>query len=209
MNMKKTIFTFLFVLIPILANAQNQNQQTHQAISALKKKLNNTHPNSSKSRKLVQLNKNEVEEIEIYKDGDMTNTGYAFHIHIYKERVTRHAGEWDGMCGIIDTYYTYGSSYYERAIKAINSGGIYLVPNKKPQTKYKGTTQIIVKKGEKEIYNLIVSPELLNVQGDFFKLVNSLVEMTGGEPEFGGPVIDGPIIPDEIDTEDIILDYTN
>ena len=63
MNMKKTIFTFLFVLIPILANAQNQNQQTHQAISALKKKLNNTHPNSSKSRKLVQLNKNEVEEI--------------------------------------------------------------------------------------------------------------------------------------------------
>lgn len=33
--------------------------------------------------------------------------------------------------------------------------------------------------------------------------------MTGGEPEFGGPVIDEPIIPDEIDTEDIILDYTN
>lgn len=195
MNMKKTILTLLFVLIPILANAQNQNQQTHQAISALKKKLNNTHPNSSKSRKLVQLNKNEVEEIEIYKDGDMTNTGYAFHIHIDKEHVTRHAGEWDGMCGIgiIDTYYTYGSSYYERAIKAINSGGIYLVPNKKPQTKYKGTTQIIAKKGEKEIYNLIVSPELLNVQGDFFKLVNSLVDMTGGEPEYGGPVTDGSI----------------
>ena len=187
------------MLIPILANAQNQNQQTHQAISALKKKLNNTHPNSSKSRKLVQLNKNEVEEIEIYKDGDMTNTGYAFHIHIDKEHVTRHAGEWDGMCGIIDTYYTYGSSYYERAIKAINSGGIYLVPNKKPQTKYKGTTQIIAKKGEKEIYNLIVSPELFNVQGDFFKLVNSLVEMTGGEPEYGGPVTDGSIPSSYVD----------
>lgn len=194
--MKKTILTLLFVLIPFLVNAQSQNQQTHQAISALKKKLNNTHPNSSKSRKLVQLNKNEIEEIEIYKDGNMTNTGYAFHIHINKNCVTRHAGEYDGMCGIIDTYYTYGSSYYERAIKAINSGGIYLVPNKKPQTKYKGTTQIIVTKGEKEICNLIVSPELLNVQGDFFKLVNSLVDMTGGEPEFGGPVIDPTYVDD-------------
>lgn len=199
MNMKKTILTLLFVLIPFLVNAQSQNQQTHQAISALKKKLNNTHPNSSKSRKLVQLNKNEIEEIEIYKDGNMTNTGYAFHIHINKDCVTRHAGEYDGMCGIIDTYYTYGSSYFEKAIKAINSGGIYLVPNKKPQTKYKGTTQIIVTKGEKEIYNLIVSPELLNVQGDFFKLVNSLVEMTGGEPEFGGPVTDGSIPSSYID----------
>lgn len=199
MNMKKTILTLLFVLIPFLANAQSQNQQTHQAISALKKKLNNTHPNSSKSRKLVQLNKNEIEEIEIYKDGNMTNTGYAFHIHINKDCVTRHAGEYDGMCGIIDTYYTYGSSYFEKAIKAINSGGIYLVPNKKPQTKYKGTTQIIVTKGEKEIYNLIVSPELLNVQGDFFKLVNSLVDMTGGEPEYGGPVTDGSIPSSYID----------
>ena len=199
MNMKKTILTLLFVLIPFLANAQSHNQQTQQAISALKKKLNNTHPNSSKSRKLVQLNKNEIEEIEIYKDGNMTNTGYAFHIHINKDCVTRHAGEWDGMCGIIDTYYTYGSSYYERAIKAINSCGIYLVPNKKPQTKYKGTTQIIAKKGEKEIYNLIVSPELLNVQGDFFKLVKSLVEMTGGEPEYGGPVTDGSIPSSYVD----------
>lgn len=199
MNMKKTILTLLFVLIPFLANAQSQNQQTHQAISALKKKLNNTHPNSSKSRKLVQLNKNEIEEIEIYKDGNMTNTGYAFHIHINKDCVTRHAGEYDGMCGIIDTYYTYGSSYFEKAIKAINFGGIYLVPNKKPQTKYKGTTQIIVTKGEKEIYNLIVSPELLNVQGDFFKLVNSLVDMTGGEPEYGGPVTDGSIPSSYID----------
>lgn len=197
--MKKTILTLLFVLIPILANAQNQNQQMHQAVSALKKKLNNTRPNSSKNRKLVQLNKNEIEEIEIYKDGNMTNTGYAFHIHINRDRVTRHAGEWDGMCGIIDTYYTYGSSYYEKAIKEINSGGIYLVPNKKPQTKYKGTTQIIVTKGEKEIYNLIVSPELLNVQGDFFKLVNSLVDMTGGEPEYGGPVIDGSIPSSYVD----------
>lgn len=197
--MKKTILTLLFVLIPILANAQNQNQQMHQAVSALKKKLNNTRPNSSKNRKLVQLNKNEIEEIEIYKDGNMTNTGYAFHIHINRDRVTRHAGEWDGMCGIIDTYYTYGSSYYEKAIKEINSGGIYLVPNKKPQTKYKGTTQIIVTKGEKEIYNLIVSPELLNVQGDFFKLVNSLVDMTGGEPEYGGPIIDGSIPSSYVD----------
>lgn len=197
--MKKTILTLLFVPIPILANAQNQNQQMHQAVSALKKKLNNTRPNSSKNRKLVQLNKNEIEEIEIYKDGNMTNTGYAFHIHINRDRVTRHAGEWDGMCGIIDTYYTYGSSYYEKAIKEINSGGIYLVPNKKPQTKYKGTTQIIVTKGEKEIYNLIVSPELLNVQGDFFKLVNSLVDMTGGEPEYGGPVIDGSIPSSYVD----------
>ena len=197
--MKKTILTLLFVLIPILANAQNQNQQMHQAVSALKKKLNNTRPNSSKNRKLVQLNKNEIEEIEIYKDGNMTNTGYAFHIHINRDRVTRHAGEWDGMCGIIDTYYTYGLSYYEKAIKEINSGGIYLVPNKKPQTKYKGTTQIIVTKGEKEIYNLIVSPELLNVQGDFFKLVNSLVDMTGGEPEYGGPVIDGSIPSSYVD----------
>lgn len=199
MNMKKTILTLLFVLIPFLANAQSQNQQMHQAVSALKKKLNNTRPSSSKNRKLVQLNKNEIEEIEIYKDGNMTNTGYAFHIHINRDRITRHAGEWDGMCGIIDTYYTYGSSYYERAIKAINSGGIYLVPNKKPQTKYKGTTQIIAKKGEKEIYNLIVSPELFNVQGDFFKLVNSLVEMTGGEPEFGGPVTDGSIPSSYVD----------
>lgn len=199
MNMKKTILTLLFVLIPFLANAQIQNQQTHQAISALKKKLNNTRPNSSKSRKLVKLNKNEVEEIEIYKDGNMTNTGYAFHIHINKDCVTRHAGEYDGMCGIIDTYYTYDSSYFEKAIKAINSGGIYIVPNKKPQTKYKGTTQIIVTKGEKEIYNLIVSPELLNVQGDFFKLVNSLVDMTGGEPEYGGPVTDGSIPSSYVD----------
>ena len=199
MNMKKTILTLLFVLIPFLANAQSQNQQMHQAVSALKKKLNNTRPNSSKNRKLVQLNKNEIEEIEIYKDGNMTNTGYAFHIHINKDCVTRHAGEYDGMCGIIDTYYTYGSSYFEKAIKAINSGHIYIVPNKKPQTKYKGTTQIIVTKGEKEIYNLIVSPELLNVQGDFFKLVNSLVEMTGGEPEFGGPVTDGSIPSSYVD----------
>lgn len=197
--MKKTILTLLFVLIPFLANAQSQNQQMHQAVSALKKKLNNTRPNSSKNRKLVQLNKNEIEEIEIYKDGNMTNTGYAFHIHINKDCVTRHAGEYDGMCGIIDTYYTYGSSYFEKAIKAINSGGIYLVPNKKPQTKYKGTTQIIAKKGEKEIYNLIVSPELFNVQGDFFKLVNSLVEMTGGEPEYGGPVTDGSIPSSYVD----------
>lgn len=199
MNMKKTILTLLFVLIPFLANAQSQNQQMHQAVSALKKKLNNTRPNSSKNRKLVQLNKNEIEEIEIYKDGNMTNTGYAFHIHINRDRITRHAGEWDGMCGIIDTYYTYGTSYFEKAIKAINSGGIYHVPNKKPQTKYKGITQIILSKGEKVIYNLIVSPELLNVQGDFFKLVNSLVEMTGGEPEFGGPVTDGSIPSSYVD----------
>lgn len=199
MNMKKTILTLLFVLIPFLANAQSQNQQMHQAVSALKKKLNNTRPNSSKNRKLVQLNKNEIEEIEIYKDGNMTNTGYAFHIHINRDRITRHAGEWDGMCGIIDTYYTYGSSYFEKAIKAINSGRIYIVPNKKPQTKYKGITQIILSKGEKVIYNLIVSPELLNVQGDFFKLVNSLVEMTGGEPEFGGPVTDGSIPSSYVD----------
>lgn len=35
MNMKKTILTLLFVLIPFLANAQSQNQQMHQAVSAL------------------------------------------------------------------------------------------------------------------------------------------------------------------------------
>lgn len=199
MNIKKTILTLLFVLIPFLANAQSQNQQIHQAVCSLKKKLNNTRPNSSKNRKLVQLNKNEIEEIEIYKDGNMTNTGYAFHIHIQRDRVTRHAGEWDGMCGIIDTYYTYGTSYFEKAIKAINSGGIYIVPNKKPQTKYKGITQIILSKGEKVIYSLIVSPELHNVHGDFFRLVNSLVEMTGGEPEFGGPVTDGSIPSSYVD----------
>ena len=32
--------------------------------------------------------------------------------------------------------------------------------------------------------------------------------MTGGEPEFGGPLVDGPILPDEIETEDLHIDYT-
>lgn len=156
---------------------------------------------SSSKKTLINIDKSGTTEIHIYKDGvNNTATGYGYHIHITKERVTRHAGEWDGVCGIgiVDTYHVYDTTVMDKAIKLINSACIYRIPGKKPLMPSKGITQITFLKDGKECLTLNDSPEYRNYHGDFHKLVNQLVELTGGEPEFEdmpGPEPDPVIDP--------------
>lgn len=193
---KFLIISFILMTIPLFSYAQKQNHQPQQVINALKKKINSSNAGNNAKRRVIRLDASKVTDIEIYKDENMSSTGDAYHINIGKKSVVRHAGEWDGMCGVIDTYYIYDSTYFTRAINAINKCSLLLVANRKPLISPKGTTQIIICQGDETIYNLIVSPQKSNVQGNFFKLVEELVEMTGGEPEFGGPLTDGTEIID-------------
>ncbi len=197
--MNKYLIISLFLMtIPLLSSAQKQSHQTQQVINALKKKINTSNGGNNAKRQVIRLDASKVTNIKIYRDENMSSTGDAFHINIGRKSVVRHAGEWDGKCGVTDTYTIYDSTYFTKAINSINKYGLLLMANRKPLISPKGTTKIIICQGDETIYNLIVSPQKSNVQGNFFKLVEELVEMTGGEPEYGEPLTE--------DTETFDLD---
>ncbi len=187
------IITWMLTLIMAIFSIENVCSQNQNNLNDIVKKVkNNSQRNvpSGGNGSLVNLTKDNCSEIEIYKDGiNNTSTGHAFHIHISRYKTIRHAGEWDGLCGVVDTYYNSDTTLINKAIKLINQAQIYEVDRKKPLVPSKGTTQIKVFLGDILCCVLNASPAYRNYKGDFHKLVNQLVGLTGGEPDFGGPLV--------------------
>ena len=77
-------------------------------------------------------------------------------------------------------------------MKKINQAKLYKSGGLQPNKARKGTTRINFYNGEKCWLSLYDSKEKLNVIGDLMKLVDQIVESTGGEPEFGGPIVPDP-----------------
>ncbi len=191
------MLSWILVLTMIMYGIGSICAQNHTNLNEIVKIVRNhnqSNASNGDTKSLVKLNKDNCSEIEIYKDGiNNTSTGHAFHIHISKHQIVRHAGEWDGLCGVVDTYYSSDTTLINKAMKLINEAQIYTVDRKKPLMPSKGTTQINVALGDIQWLELIDSPECRNYKGDFHKLVNLLVELTGGEPDFGGTLVPNPI----------------
>lgn len=199
-------FSWTLTLIMTIFSIESICSQNQNNLNDIVKKVKN-HSNISNGRKesLVKLTKDNFSEIEIYKDGiNNTSTGLAYHIHITKDRIVRHAGEWDGLCGVVDTYYSTDTTLINKAMKLINQAMIYEVDRKKPLMPSKGTTQIKISLGDIQWLVLNDSPEYRNYKGDFHKLVNQLVDLTGGEPDFGDAIV--PYPNNDNEPLDIMLD---
>lgn len=194
-TLSRVYISFLMILVAVfnMAIVQAQGQNDLNDIVKKVKKYNRHNNSTDNKQSLVKLTKDNFSEIEIYKDGvNNTSTGHAFHIHISKYKIVRHAGEWDGLCGVVDTYYSTDTTLIEKAQKLINQAMIYEIDRSKPLLPSKGITQINISLGDIRWLTLNDSPEYRNYKGDFHKLVNQLVELTGGEPDFGGPLTSEP-----------------
>lgn len=200
---------FPFLLCCSISVLCQNNIQIQDVVNAVKRNPRKATFTTSEQY-LIKLDNTNTEDIEIYKDGiNNTKTGYGLHINITRDCVVRHAGEWDGLCGVIDTYYSYEKYYIDKAISLINLAHLYLVANVKPLIPSKGTTQVRISKGGKEWLILNDSPYYRNYKGDFHKLVEQLIELVGGEPEYGEPsgnAYDEYLPNDDIDTE---IDYNH
>lgn len=176
--------------------AQNDSQ------NSLLNAINGRYGNSNNGKKLIQCTVKNTTSIEIFRDGDAASVGHPFYITIKDGVTIRHAGDYYGMSGIIDTYYDYSPFHFKRIVQMINQAKLYKVTGLKPNKNRKGITKINFYKGDICWMTLIDSKDKLNVLGDFKNLVDSIVEYTGGEPEFGGALGSEPEqIPD---TESVI-----
>lgn len=186
-----TIFKFLIVifLTEMYIQVYAQNDRQSQIINSVKKKYGS----SNNGKLLVQCTKKNTTSIEIYRDAEAASVvNHSYYITIKDGVVIRHAGEYDGMCGVIDTYTVQAPYMFNWVLKKINQAKLYKSAGLKPNKSRKGTTRINIYNGEKCWMSLYDSKDKLNVIGEFLKLVDSIVENTGGEPEFGGPLVPDP-----------------
>jgi hypothetical protein len=190
--MKKLIAFKIFTVILLTGmyiQVYAQNDRQSKIISSVKKKYSS----SNNGKMLVQCTAKNTTSIEIYRDAEAASVvNHSFYITIQDGVVIRHAGEYDGMCGVIDTYTVQAPFKFNWVLKKINQAKLYKSAGLKPNKARKGTTRINFYNGEKCWLSLYDSKDKLNVIGDFMNLVDQIVESTGGEPEFGGPLIPGP-----------------
>lgn len=199
----KKFYTLLLVFI-VAAGSSLMAQRPVSKIEA--GKIMNGKPANKNNSNTVTLNRNNTSVITIYRDGNgNTGTGYAYNIYITPSRVTRHAGEEDGTTGIIDTYTESDTQALDKAIKLINSYRLTTTQKRRPSKAVRGKTQISVSNGNQVWLELTQSPSSVNFNGDLDGLVDRLVEMVGGEPTFGGPLV--PYPDPEIDPHIIDPDY--
>jgi len=186
-----TIFKFLMVifLTGMYIQVYAQNDRQSQIINSVKKKYGS----SNNGKLLVQCTKKNTTSIEIYRDAEAASVvNHSYYITIKNGVVIRHAGEYDGMCGVIDTYTIQTPYRFDWVMKKINQAKLYKSAGLKPNKARRGTTRINFYYGEKCWLSLYDSKDKLNVIGDFMKLVDQIVESTGGEPEFGDPLVPDP-----------------
>ena len=183
-----SILTIAFLLAGIGAgiNAQAQRSNIGRTVT---KAINKNNSSKPAKQERVAATSRATTEIQIMRDGrGNAKIREGFYTTIYPNMVEKHAGYvgyvWDLDGGtIIDTHYLNDSKYFTEAIKLINSSKLFLTDNKKPSRQVNGTTKLIITNGNKKI-ELVESPEYSNFSGDLNGLVDRLVELTGGEPEF-------------------------
>lgn len=149
-----------------------------------------TQQESSPLNKTIVLTPANTSRIYLYRDGEgnNTSTGYGFYIHIEPNCLQRNAGDPDFVLdGVIYSYTQYDGKYFNKALELINSYKIKPTAKKKRTTTKKGTTEIAIFKDGELWIDLIETPEERNFEGDLDSLMDALVEMVGGAPEFGGP----------------------
>lgn len=189
----KKFYTLILVFLmaagaSIMAQRPVSKSQASKILNG--KPANNTNGNNSNT---VTLNRNNTSVITIYRDGDgNTGTGYAYYIYISPSMVTRHAGEEDGLDGITDTYQTSDNQALDKAIKLINSYKLTTTQKRRPSKAVRGKTQISISNGNRVWLELTQSPSSVNFNGDLDSLVDRLVQMVGGEPKFGPPIVPEP-----------------
>ena len=147
----------------------------------------------------IVLSENNTVKIDIERDAEASKKGNEFSITIGKTYVDKFVGPPD-LLGVINSYYIRDSITYYNVMKLINDSQLRRDLTLKPRANKKGTTRLEV--CDKQNYWLILedSPEKLNVNEETFnKLIDQIVEMIGGEPEFGGPVTADPEDEDFID----------
>lgn len=196
--MKKLAIYRIFIVIlltGLYTQVYAQNDRHDQIVDIIKKKYGS----SNNGKMLVQCTARNTTSIEIYRDAEAASVvNHSFYITIQDGVVTRHAGEYDGLCGVVDTYIVQSPYMFNWVMKKINQAKLYKSVGLKPNKARKGTTRVNFYNGDKCWLSLYDSKDKLNVIGDLMKLVDQIVESTGGEPEFGGALVP--------DTDPILVD---
>ena len=186
----KYLILFALLLFALSTSMSLFAQSDRQ--NAIANAIRDRYGNAGSGKVLVRCTEQNTTSIEIYRDEDASTIGHSFYITIKDDVTIRHAGEYDGMTGIVDTYYDRNPGNYKWAIQKINHANLYKTSGLKSKKNRKGITRIDLYRGDHCWMSLVDSKDNLNVTGDLMKLVDDIVEYTGGEPEFGGPVIDCP-----------------
>lgn len=139
----------------------------------------------------LHFDKYNTSRIEIIRDGYASNNGYGFKTIIQEGYVIRRAGN-GFIDGVVDTYEEKDVQAFPAALKAINDAKLRKVSNLQSKRNRRGSTKLNFYKDDKLWLTLIDDPDHLNVQGNFMKLVDLLVAMTGGEPVYGEPIVPDP-----------------
>lgn len=171
MNMKKTILTLLFVLIPFLANAQSHNQQTQQAISALKKKLKNSDQN--KVRWITERDLQNATLIRYYYNNGSVPPSYQWscYIDVTPQNVTVIIIGGNADTELYKESVKITNSQFSKFKKTIIATGIGKNNASQQFLCGAGSSQFEIKKG----HNVVFSAENENIecrQGEFFKITN-------------------------------------
>lgn len=180
----KTRLFFLFFIV-ILGHISGYAQK-HPDKKTVMRLLNRDKSESKKD--CLHFDKHNTSRIEIVRDGNASKNGYGFTTMIQEGYVTRRAG--NGVVdGVVDTYNEEDSQAFPAALKAINGTQLRVVLNLQPKQDRQGCTKLKFYKDGELWLTLIDSPDRLNVQGNFMKLVDLLVAITGGEPVYGDPIV--------------------
>ena len=190
-----SILTIAFLLAGIGAGINVQAKRSTIGRTVTKAKNKNSNKRAKQER--VAVTSHTTTGISFMRDGrGNTPSGYGFMTDIDPYMVEKIAGYIDGndwleIDGVINTYRLRDSIYFTEALKLINSSNLFITDRKKPSRPVNGTTKLIIRTVDEDI-ELVESPEYTNFSGDLNGLVNQLVELTGGEAEFGGPVVPYP-----------------
>ncbi len=177
------MYRYLLVIILILSGvnqaATAQNKPTrHQVITAISKKSAGDRP--------VKLSGNNITGINISRDGDgNSSTGKAFLIKVTKEKVSRYVNpDDDTPDGVVSFYINNDDTKLSRVINEIDNARLSLTSSRPQSKAVKGVTKLEILKDGKVWITLVDSKATGNVKGDFQALVDRLVTMLGGEPDY-------------------------
>ena len=180
--MKTRLFFILFIVVLGLSGYA----QKHPDKETVMRILNGDKFESKKG--CLHFDKHNTSRIEIVRDGNASKNGYGFTTTIQEGYVTRHAGN-GFVVGLVDTYDEENAQAFPAALEAINDTQLRVVSYLQPKQDRQGCTKLNFYKDGELWLTLIDSPDCLNVQGTFMKLVDLLVAITGGEPVYGDTIV--------------------
>lgn len=143
-----------------------------------------------KSGNAVSINANNTTKIEIFRDDYAADSGLEFTILIDSNQLSKYAGD-RSIMGVVDSYYYNDSSYFPKAVNLINSYKLKSLSQRR-SFQGRGTTKLIFYKGSTPWLELYQTSDYTNCEGNLTKLVDELVKMTGGEPQYGEPLVPDP-----------------